>query len=281
MNIQEALNEARKRIAPVSESASSDAQILLSTLINEDRVWLLLHLEHELTVEQETDYLTRVNRAASGEPLPYILGRRAFYDRDLLVTPSVLIPRPETELLLEQALNYVEDRSLIAVDVGTGSGALAVTLASLKPNVTVYATDISSNALAVAGKNATNHSANVMFFEGDLLQPLIDRDISCDLIMANLPYIPSDEVDRLVVSQHEPRLALDGGADGLVLIKRLLTQVPKVTTRASLLILLEIMSGQGKAVADLARVVVPDAEVVVLPDYAGHDRIVRIERRVP
>lgn len=275
MTLHEALQAASKRIAAVSETATSDARALLMTVLAADRVWLLLHTEYELTPDQETAFLELVKRAESGEPLPYILGRRVFYDRDLLVSSAVLIPRPETELLLQQAIDYVGDRLVTVVDIGTGSGALAVTFAALKPTATVYAIDISPDALAIARQNAAHHAALVTFFEGDLLQPLIERGIRCDLIIANLPYIPTDEVKRLVVSKHEPTLALDGGEDGLVLIRRLLAQLPQVA-KAESLILLEIMSGQGEAMRRLASEAFPMAEIEVQLDYAGHDRIVRI-----
>lgn len=278
MTIREALNAAKTRLASVSDSAALDAQVLMGTVLQQDRTWLLTHPEQTLTPEQVAAFTAYVDRAAAGEPLPYILGQRAFYDRDLLVTPAVLIPRPETELLLEQALVYVSTQPMTVVDVGVGSGALAVTLAALCPGANVYATDISAAALAVARRNASEQSAQVTFFEGDLVEPLIQRGIRCHLIMANLPYIPTEEVSRLEVSRYEPRLALDGGVDGLVLIRRLLKQIPLVAHDQAL-ILLEIMAGQGEAALAAAHQILPQSSGVVLPDYADHDRIVRIEYR--
>jgi release factor glutamine methyltransferase len=278
LTIQSALLDARKRLLPVSESASLDAQTLLGVTLNVERAYLLAHPEQPLTVEQAAHFSAWVERCAAGEPLPYVLGRRAFYDRELLVTPDVLIPRPETELLLEAALDFVGARALVAVDVGTGSGALAVTLAALRPAVTVCATDISPAALDVARQNAARHGAAVTFFQGDLLSPLLERGIQADLIMANLPYIPSGDLPALAVTRWEPRLALDGGADGLDLVRRLLAQAAD-GWRAGGLMLLEIGYDQGAAGAALCREVFPGADVQVLRDYSGHDRILRVGQK--
>ncbi len=266
------LREAAGRLTPVSDSRSSDAQALLRFVLGTDRAWLIAHPDAEINASQRAQFDALVERAASGEPLPYLLGRWPFYDRDFIVTPAVLIPRPETELLLEQALAFSVDRALTAIDVGTGSGALAVTLAALRPRAEVFATDASADALVVARQNACLYDAPVTFLLGDLLTPLIERRVHSDLIMANLPYIPSDEVDRLPVSKHEPRQALDGGRDGLDLIRRLLVQVLLVLNPGGL-VLLEFMSGQGETVAAEARRLLPNAAVEILHDYAGHDRI--------
>ncbi len=277
--IQSALQGARRLIQPVSDSASLDAQVLLAEVLGVDCSYLLSHPEQMLTDEQDKHFAALVERCAAGEPLAYLLGRRAFYDRDLIVSPAVLVPRPETELLLEKALTFGKGRSsLTTVDVGTGSGALAVTFAANCPQATVYATDISSAALAIARQNAAVHKTHVTFYEGDLLQPLLERDIHLDLIMANLPYIPTDEVPTLAVSKHEPLMALDGGSDGLVLVRRLLSQVVGLINSGGLT-LLEIGAGQGETAAALAQNVFPTAQVSVELDYAGLERIVVIEHK--
>lgn len=277
VTIRDALNTARARIAPVSESAGLDAQVLLGETLGVDRATLLAHPERELTPEQAQHFAAYVDRAARGEPIAYILGRRAFYDREFYVTPDVLIPRPETELLLEEALAWIKPRgSARAVDVGTGSGALAVALAAHAPQVDVYAVDISAAALAVARRNAETHGVRVRFVQGDLLTPFLGGAARFDLVMANLPYIPAGDVPSLAVSRYEPLLALDGGEDGLVLIRRLLDQIPHVCTPGAL-ILLEIAAGQGDSVLELAKSLAPQS-ASVLHDYAGHDRIVRILR---
>ncbi len=268
--IYDTLLAARKRIDPL------DAHVLLGEVLGVDRAYLLAHPEAPLTPEQAERFAALVARCADGEPVAYLLGRRAFYDRDFLVTPDVLIPRPETELLLEQALAWAGDRAIAAADVGTGSGALAVTLAANRPQARVYATDISSAALAVARKNAERSSVGVTFYEGDLLAPLIEHSIRLDLIMANLPYIASDELASLAVSRHEPRLALDGGADGLDPIRRLLAQIPGAINPGAL-VLLEIGAGQGAAALALVRETLRPQRAESILDYAGLDRIIRAE----
>lgn len=248
----------------------------MAAVLGVDRVYLLGHPEQVLTQPQADQFEAWVTRCANGEPLAYILGRRAFYDRELIVSPAVLVPRSETEHLLQAALDFMRlYPNGTAVDVGTGSGALATTLAAHLPNVSVYATDISPEALAVARQNAV--SPNVQFFQGDLLTPLIERGITVDVVMANLPYIPSADVISLPVSQHEPHLALDGGTDGLDLIRHLLSQAPSVCNPHTL-ILLEIGSDQGLTASTLAKAAFPDAVVTVLPDLAGLDRVVQIQR---
>ena len=266
---------AMRRIGPVSSSASLDAQLLLMAITGDDRAHVIAHPEKSLTPEQAARYAALVNRRAAGEPIAYILGRRAFYDREFAVTPAVLIPRPETEHLLEAALALVGERpGSRVVDVGTGSGALAITLAANAPGTTVCATDISPAALAMARRNASEHGQSVTFFEGDLLQPLIEGGLRVDGVMANLPYIPTAEMHRLEVSRYEPHLALDGGPDGLDLFRRLLDQLPLVCAPSAWL-LLEIGAEQGPTVTGLVRDHLPAAQVDVLRDYAGHDRVVR------
>jgi len=276
-NIRDALDWGKKRLQPVSESASLDAQLLLGQVLEQDRAYLLAHPEQTLTDEHHEQYAALIERAAAGEPLAYILGIRAFYDREFVVSPAVLIPRPETELLLETALDFARSHpGCVAVDIGTGSGALAVTLAANCLDATVYATDISPAALVVARQNADKYRASVTFFDGDLLKPLLERAIQVDLLMANLPYIVTDDLPALAVSRYEPHLALDGGADGLDLIRRLLGQSPAVCKPGARL-LLEIGWNQGAAALALAQAIFPGAVAIILKDFAGLDRIVRID----
>lgn len=276
LTIQAALQAAKHQFEASSDSASLDAQLLLAEVLTQDRAYLLAHPEQILTDDQQAQFAALANRRAAGEPIAYILGRRAFYDREIAVAPGVLIPRPETELLLEQALEWVKDLpENVVVDVGTGSGALAVTLAANAPNSKVYATDISPQALMIARYNAYLQQAPVEFYEGHLLEPLAERSIRADVIMANLPYIASDEIPQLEVSRYEPHLALDGGADGLLLIRDLLTQVPAVAQPGAL-ILLEIGADQDATALELVKQKLTPRSAEVLQDYAGLDRIVKV-----
>ncbi len=277
--IRDALQSARIRLNPMSDSASLDAQVMLGAVLGVERAYLLAHPEHVLSSEQEQRYATLIDRLAAGEPLAYLLGRRAFYDREFIVSPGVLIPRPETELLLEQALAFVRQHpNSTVVDVGTGSGVLAVTLAALCPDALVYATDISPDALDIARQNAQLHNVEtqVTFLEGSVLQPLLERRIKVDVVMANLPYIASSELATLEVSRYEPHLALDGGPDGLDLIRVLFGQIPDVCNPGAL-VLLEIGATQGKAVSDVVQRLLSPRYVEVLKDYAGLDRIVAVQ----
>jgi release factor glutamine methyltransferase len=194
-----------------------------------------------------------------------------------MVTPDVLIPRPETEHLVEEALLFLQQQPQItAVDIGTGSGAIAITVAANAPNVIMHATDVSSAALSVARHNAAQHGVQMTFHHGHLVQPLMTANVKVQLLMANLPYIASDELPQLEVSKYEPRLALDGGQDGLRLIAELLEAVPQICLPGAL-ILLEIGADQGAAAADLAQKQLAPHFVSLIKDYAGHDRVVRIQ----
>jgi len=275
MTIRAALREARETLE-AAETGDLDAQALLSHTLGVDRAFLFAHAEIALSDSQFAAFQSAVARRAAGEPIAYIIDAKGFYDIDMLVTSAVLIPRPETELLLEEALRLTEDRPEATVaDIGTGSGALAVTFARHRPASFVYATEFSGDALEVAMRNAQRIDVNVSFLEGDLAEPLIKRGVQVDLLMANLPYIASAELAALEVSRFEPRLALDGGADGLEPIRRLLTQIPALC-RVGAIVLLEIGAEQGEAVADLVHDRL-SAHCDILPDYAGLDRIARIQ----
>ncbi len=274
------LRWAQRKLADVPQSEPLDAYVLLGALLGVDRAALLAHPERLLSAEQVMRYRQWVAQRAQGVPVAYLTGRRAFYDLpyDLLVTPDVLIPRPETEHLVEAALAWGRDRrGLRAVDVGTGSGAIAVALGWHWPDAEIWAVDSSAAALEVARRNIARHalSARVHTLQGDLLAPLQERGIVVDIVAANLPYIPSAELAALEVARHEPHQALDGGADGLALIRRLLNQAPAVL-RAAGVIFLEIGAGQSEAVCALAQATFPRAGVDVLADLAGHARVVRV-----
>ena len=271
--IRAAMSAARATLDS-SATPDLDAQVLLAQVLRVDRAFLFAHPEYLLTDAQYSAFRSAVLLRAAGEPIAYITGAKGFYDIGLQVTPAVLIPRPETELLLEEALRLSEERpELCVADIGTGSGALAVTFARHRPQSKVYATEISLDALAIARGNAERNGVNPAFLAGDLAEPLIQRGIKVDLLMANLPYIASDELPALEVSRFEPRLALNGGIDGLAFIRRLLTQIPAVC-RQGAIVLLEIGADQGGAVARLVREHF-GARCEILPDYAGLDRIAR------
>ncbi len=276
MNIQSALLDGRSQLTPHSPTPELDARLLLEHLLDVPYSYLVVHHDQPLTAEQEQQYRQLLQRAEQQEPIPYLIGCAPFFDFDLHVTPAVLIPRPETEQLVETAVTWARQHNAqTAVDVGTGSGCIAIALARFLPEVQVTAVDISPAALAVAQQNAQQLAPDrIQFQQSDLLQAVAGP---VDLIVANLPYVTTGEWQSLAdgVKLHEPALALDGGEDGLELIRRLLEQaVTRLHPNAA--IFLEIGWQQGQSAQALAQRYFPEASVTVLPDYAGHDRIVKI-----
>ncbi len=275
------LAELSARLRGVSETPLLDLQVACADLLDVNRAWLLSRPEIELTPSQAARLEELARRLEGGEPLPYILGHWEFYGLDFIVNPEVLIPRPETELLVEEGLKWLRRTSpptrRLAVDIGCGSGCIGISLAVNELEINVIASDVSQAALQTAQANARKHqvSERVTFVQADLL-PATSQPF--DLICANLPYIPEQTLRGLKLTEWEPVLALGGGPDGLTLIRRLLEQLRD--RPASLapggLILLEIESSLGGAAFALAQEAFPDAQVRLLQDLAGLDRCVAI-----
>ena len=258
------------------EEARLDAEILLAHALGITRAQLHAHPQGQLSSAELANYRQLIERRARHEPVAYIIGHQEFYGLDLLVDSRVLIPRPETELLVEKAIETSQRRSVVT-DVGTGSGAIAVSLAIHLPQVLVYATDASAGALEVAARNCRRHGVEdrVHLLQGHLLEPLPEP---VDLIAANLPYVSQAEWAQLPpeINCYEPRAALDGGLDGLDRIRRLLARAGEYL-RPQGAILLEIGATQGEAVVALARCHFPAARVEIARDYAGLDRVVMVK----
>jgi release factor glutamine methyltransferase len=235
------------------------AGLLLRHLIGVERTHLLTRSEEQIGADQYHDYLALVERRAAGEPLQYITGHQEFYGLDFIVTPDVLIPRPETEFLIERVIKLAgeaERDSLLIVDVGTGSGCIAVTIAKLLPQALLLATDASPAALAVAQRNAERHCVRdrIEFFEGDLLAPLEERRLqgAVDILASNPPYVNQDgrQLLQREVREWEPHLALFGGADGLDFYRRLLADSPPFLKPEGHVVL-EIGFSQSEAIAEM------------------------------
>lgn len=280
-------NYLRKVIPTLrSDSPEQDAQILLAHLIGLPRSSLLAHPDTPLTPLQLESADRAFSRLKAGEPLPYILGHWEFYGLDFDITPDVLIPRPETELLVEKAIKWLSahpsKRSV--ADIGTGSGIIAVAIAANIPNATILATDISPNALQVARANAEKFHVHhrIQFIECNLLPAqlsIVNRQSKIDLLCANLPYIPTQTLKRLPIYGREPSLALDGGEDGLDLYRRLLDIAPAWLAPHGM-VLLEIEATQGTQARELAAEKFPGAAISLHQDLAGHERLVEIHPQV-
>lgn len=266
-----------------SDSVELDAQVLLAEILEKQRSWLMAHPEALLTQSQFATVEETLSRLQAGTPLPYVLGHWEFFGLDFELTPNVLIPRPETELLVENAIRWLEgapERRTVA-DVGTGSGCIAVSIAQQIYDTYVIATDISLAALQVARRNAHKHNVQkrIDFIQCDLLPSHPDplpTDLHFDLICANLPYIPTQTLQELSVYRREPTLALDGGTDGLDVVRRLIELAPEWLAPGGM-ILLEIEASQGLAAISLAYDAFTDAEIHLHQDLAGHDRLLSVE----
>jgi release factor glutamine methyltransferase len=242
-----------------------------------DRVRLYEALRDPLPVRAARSYHRLLNRRLAHQPTPYLVGHKEFFGLDFEVSPAAIIPRPETETLVELAIefarkHYATTNPTIA-DVGTGSGAIAVSLAHRLIYARIVAVDISKRALKLARRNAIRHgvAGNIEFAHGDTLAPLPAR---VEVIVANLPYVTTEqwEATPLEIREHEPRGGLDGGPDGLRYIRRLLRQAPARLAQDGAL-LAEIGDSQGVEASFLARRAFPMANVDVRPDLAGRDRI--------
>jgi release factor glutamine methyltransferase len=270
--LREELAAATDSLAEVGvDTPRLDAELLLAHVLGVDRAQLVIRRDEEASADLRTRYLALLTRRVKREPVAYILRKRDFRRLSLVVDPRVLVPRPESELLVEVGLTLPE--SATVVDVGTGSGAIALALKDERPDLAVVGVDASAGALSVARMNATRLRLAVDWLEGDLLEPsgAGAPGIECDAVLANLPYIAADELLAPEVALYEPRAALLGGGDGLDLIRRLLRQV---SSRERIrLIALEIGATQAEAVAAL----VTEAgfgQIRRMTDLAGHERVV-------
>ena len=292
----ELLHDGAERLRTAgSESPRLDAELLLGYAVGVGRTAIVAHHDAPVGADAAASYEVSIERRAAGEPVAYIRGIKEFYGLAFVVDARALIPRPETEALVEAAEKEVMRRlttqprpagspPIRVADIGTGSGAIAIALiVALRKRrahgeIGVVATDISPDALDLARENAVGHAVadHLRFMEADLLPPVVAEPF--DLVLANLPYVRSDVIPGLpLATSFEPALALDGGSDGLAIIARLLARLPAVLADDGVAFL-EIGADQGQAIRDLVAGTLPGSECTVQQDLAGLPRVARISR---
>lgn len=271
---REALTLGAQRLAPLA-TARRDAELLLLHTLQQDRAWLLTHPEAPIPPTQLAQYKTLLNRRARHEPIQYITGRQEFYGLTLRVTPDVLIPRPETEHLVEAALDRIPANTPARIptrilDVGTGSGAIALAIAAHRPHAAVTAVDQSPAALAIARENAAAHhlTSRIRFLQSNLLGAIPAEPF--DLILSNPPYVPANEPLEPQVLHFEPHQALFAGPSGLDIYRRLIPQARKSLAPNGWL-LMEIGHGQQES---LTQLLAGWQNIHFVPDLQGIPRVV-------
>ena len=279
VTVDEALRAAAARLEPVSGSGRLDAALLLEHVTGDERAAFLRGGARPLEGSHAQAFEELVGRRAAGVPIAYLTGEAGFYGHRFAVDERVLVPRPETEHLVEAALADLLARGVAEpaiADIGTGSGAIAISLALALPAASVFATDVSADALAVARANAARHGVTLRctFLRGDLGAPLL-RFAPFDSIVANLPYVPTAQIapapDPVA---YEPRVALDGGPDGLDLYRRLLAELPGLVGPHTTVFFEAAPPTMPQLRAAIAAAF-PDATVASHADYGGRERYVR------
>ncbi len=266
------------------DSPRTTAEVLLAHTLNTERITLYVQYDKPLSAAELSAFKTLIKRRVTREPVAYITGSKEFWSLDFNVNRDVLIPRPDTELLVETALSLlpVSEENRRILDLGTGSGAIVVALASERPKDIFFASDASFKAAVMAKQNAVQNKTieNIRFFCGDWLQPLNTNKADFDMILSNPPYIPSDEINSLQpeISKFEPLRALDGDRDGLSAIKKIITSAYFYIKPGGFL-LLETGYDQKSRISDIVKKTNKYTDVDFLRDYAGHDRVVRMIKK--
>jgi release factor glutamine methyltransferase len=278
VTLKQALALASQKLAANHdiENPAFESEVLLRYLLQINRAQLFLDLEKDIPREKEILFQKWVARRLDGEPAAYIISCREFFGLEFYVDRRVLIPRPETEQIVEEAINFSKSSRVSSIaDIGTGSGAIAVSLVVNIPEVTILATDISGPALEVARLNCEKHrvSQRTRLIQGDLLEALPEP---VDILIANLPYVKNSDLKQIPSARYEPVTALDGGENGLQQIFRLGGQL-KEKVNSGGCILLEMGMGQGPAIKEYLQQMLNKPDINIIPDLAGIDRIVKIK----
>jgi len=297
MNIQDIISQYSARLIKTSSSPILDIELLLSKTLNKPKEFLFAYPEKNLTSLQFSKFKNLFNRRSKGEPIAYLLSHKEFYKLDFKVNKNVLIPRPETELLVEEIIKYHKSAirnlksAINIIEIGVGSGAIIIALAKNIPKAEFIATDISTKALNIAKQNAKFHKIKIKFLKGNLLDPTLQLPnsqptlavakttvgegqflIPNSIIIANLPYLTNQELKNPTI-QKEPKLALDGGPDGLKYFRQLFTQLQKYNLKPKA-IFLEIGYKQSQKIKNLTKQILPKYKFHVKKDLCGLDRII-------
>lgn len=265
----------RQKYSRLNQERFNSLLVLLAFVLDRPKDWVIAHPDQMLNSENITELENLFSRLMEGSPLAYLIGHWSFYGFDFQINESVLIPRPETELLVEHAILWLRKNhhAKTIIDVGTGSGCIAISIAKAFPRLKIIASDISYQSLRIAQKNSFQHATpNVNLLESDLLDSLNDK---VDLICANLPYIPSQKLKLLSVRKHEPRTALDGGKDGLTFIKELLNQATFLLEPKGAM-LIEFESTKNNDILHIAKEFFPHKEISIINDLANKPRLLEI-----
>lgn len=274
MKIKEALQECRKILQSNKiEDYHTISKELLKYVLNVNETYLVINMENELPIEQEKILKSYINKIIHGTPLQYITGKQEFMGIEFEVNENVLIPQPDTEILVEETLKIIKNmakKDIKILDLCTGSGAIAISISKLQ-NIKVTASDISNKALEIAKKNNIKNSANVEFIESDLFENIKDN---YDIIVSNPPYIKTSVIPQLSKQvQNEPMLALDGGDDGLDIYKRIIKEAHKIINNNGFLCL-EIGYDQREEVTKILEGYSEYSQIKCIKDLADNDRCI-------
>ena len=278
MNYRECLFSAKKQMVEKNLSENA-AMLLMMEITGKENHDLYVEFEEEIAEDILKEFNEKFARLLTGEPLQHILGYEYFYGHKFIVNEDVLIPRPETEELVANVLAYYDEffngQKVDVCDIGTGSGAIAITLKKEEENFTVTASDISEKAVATAKRNAANLEADVNFLVGDMCEPLIENNIKVDILVSNPPYIPVDEEMEHSVKDFEPHVALFGGEDGLKFY-RIIFERSKYLLKEKSFMAFEMGYNQKENLTALAKQYFPNSKIEVIKDLSGKNRMLFI-----
>jgi len=287
MTVGEVLNKAESLCENAGKS-THPARLLLMHLLQSESYELFAKLDEIMTPELVAEFFAEFSRyVEKNEPIQYIIGYEYFAGRNLFVDKGALIPRPETEELVYEIIFILDEyfsveqgyKKINVADIGTGSGAIAVSVAKDVPTVEMIATDISIDALTVAKRNAAEYELDIKFMVGDMLDPLISAGIKLDVLLSNPPYIPATENVQAIVKDNEPNVALFGGDDGLFFYRKIIENAHKILNPNAYLIAFEIGFDQAERLVKLAKANFPNAKIWIKQDLQGRDRMLFIQKK--